>query len=150
MISKLLPEIPLHTKNEWILGKHRAQWVVHAAKAIIGATDAHLRWLVLQAGEAEFIRTGATFKHFEPAIAFTEDELRWMFKCIEASVPARFRATDIAGNIAQFQRRVITDAELKDDGDPGGTTGHDGPTHQMGDGVTVETLPDRDKANLVH
>lgn len=147
----MLAPIPLHTTNEWILGKHRAKWVIHAAKALVSATDAHLRWLLVKAGCPEFIRLGKEhFRQHEPAIAFTEDELRWMFQVIEASIPARFREAEMAKEIEKYQRKVLTDADLKGDtldGD-GSVDAHDGPTTHDG-GVTIETLPDREK-RLIH
>lgn len=147
-VRLMLPHIPLHTKNEYILDKPRWKWCVSAAKALVGATDAHLRWLLVRAGQDEFIRLGRLhFKRHEPAIDFTDDELRWMFQVLEASIPARFREAQIAKEIERFQRKVLTDKQLKN-GAGEGPTGHDGPTLEMGNGITVETLPDRDKTTV--
>ena len=148
----MLPKIPLHTKNEWILNKPRWKWIVHATKALIGATDAHLRWLLVQAGPEEFIRVGREhFKKFEPAIDFTPDELRWMFAVIQQSMPPRYREAMQAHEIARFQRKIISDDDLK--GDTIDTDdlvrGHDGPSTEFEDGITTETLPDSEK-RIVH
>ena len=100
----MLPKIPLHTSNEYILGSARWKWCVRAARALIAATDVHLRWLLVRAGEAEFLRLGKQhFRSFEPAIAFTEDELRWMFQNLEVSLPARFREAEMAKELAILQ-----------------------------------------------
>ena len=148
MYSKLLPAIPLHTKNEFILGKHRAQWVVHATKALIGSTDLHLRWLLLKAGEDEFFRVARPlFKNHPPSIDFTNDEMRWMGQALWATLPPRFKAAMQASEISHLQRKVITDAMLRsqDGDDPLGI----GPSSHS-DGITVETLPDGEKAPMVH
>lgn len=146
----MLPKIPLQTRNEYILGKPRWKWVVHATKALIGATDQHLRWLVIRAGEAEFIRVARpTFKNHEPAIDFTPDELRWMFGILPYSITPRFREAMQAAEIQHLQRPIITDEMLKGTGGEG-PTGHDGPTERYDDSdITVETLPDHQK-RLVH
>ena len=149
----MLPPIPLHTKNEWILGRHRAEWVVHAVKAIIGSTDAHLRWLLVQAGPEEFLRVSRMkFLAAEPSIRYTEDECRWMFKVIQATMPPRFQEAMAPREIARFQQKIITDDELKGDtlqGD-GSVPGHDGPsTRWEEEGILTETLPDREK-RIVH
>lgn len=144
----LLPQIPLHTKNEWILGIHRAEWVVHAAKAFVSATDAHLRWSLVRGGKDEFIRLGKqTFKRFEPAIDFTEDELRWIFQVLEVSIPERFREAEMAKEIERFQRKELSDKQLKN-GAGEGPTGHDGPSQQFSGGITTEFLPERDKSTV--
>ena len=123
--------------------------MIHAAKAIIGSTDAHLRWLIYRGGEAEFFRLcREKFRLSEPAIVFTDEEMRWMFQCIEASIPERFRHADAPKDIAHLARKAISDAQLKGDGGEG-PTGHEGPSSQHGH-VTVETLRDADKAPLVH
>lgn len=136
---------PLKTANEFVGDRPRWKYVVSAAKALIGAADPHLRWLMVQAGEAEFIRVARPkFQATDPGIRFTEDELRWMFACITLSLPPRFREALRAQEIERFVRKALTDAELKGSGGEG-PTGHDGPTTDAGDGVTVESLPDRDK-----
>lgn len=145
----MLPHIPLHTSNTYILDKPRWKWCVHAAKALVGATDAHLRWLLIRAGQDEFLRVGRQiFKQHEPAIDFTEDELRWMFQVLEASIPERFREAQIAKEIERFQRKLLTDKDLKN-GAGEGPTGHDGPSQQFDNGITTEFLPDRDK-KIIH
>ena len=145
----MLPKIPLETRNEYILNKPRWKWCVHACKAIIGATDQHLRWLMIRAGEDEFIRVARIlFKNHEPAITFTPDELRWMFKVLPSSISPRFREAMIAAEIQHLQRPIITDEMLKGSGGEG-ETGHEGPSSQEGH-VTVETVRDADKAPLVH
>lgn len=147
----MLPTIPLRTSNSYILNRPRWKWVLNAAQGLIAATDPHLRWLIVRAGEAEFIRVARRkFVELEPGILFTEDELRWMFKNIEVSIPARYREAQIAKEIEHYQQKVLTDADLKGDtldGD-GSVDNHDGPTTHDG-GVTIETLPDRDK-RIVH
>ena len=144
----LLPKIPLHTSNTYILDKPRWKWCVHAAKALVGATDAHLRWLLVRAGQAEFIRLGKqTFKRFEPAIDFTEDELRWMFQVLEVSIPERFREAQMAKEIERFQRKELSDKQLKN-GAGEGPTGHEGPSQQFDGGITTEFLPERDKSTV--
>ena len=144
----LLPQIPLHTKNEMILGRERWKWVVSAAKGIVATTDGHLRWLLIRAGQAEFIRLGKqTFKRFEPAIDFTEDELRWMFQVLESSIPERFREAQMAKEIERFQRKELSDKQLKN-GAGEGPTGHEGPSQQFDGGITTEFLPERDKSTV--
>ena len=148
----MLPAIQLKTSNTWIHGRARWKWVLNAAQGLIATSSEHLRWLMYRAGEAEFLRVArAKFLAIEPGILFTEDELRWMFKNIEASIPARYREAQIAAEIERFQRKVLTDADLKGDtldGD-GSVQNHEGPTTHPGGGVTVETLPDREK-RIVH
>src|SRR3990167_6774191 len=106
---------------------------------------------MVRGGHAEVIRVARKkFLTVEPGILFTEDELRWMFQCLEASIPARFREAVMAKEIERFQRKVLTDADLKGDtldGD-GSVSNHDGPTTHDG-GVTIETLPDREK-RIIH
>ena len=144
----LLPQIPLHTKNEYIHDRPRWKWVVSAAKGIVAATDAHLRWLIVRGGKDEFIRLGKqTFKRFEPAIDFTEDELRWMFQVLESSIPERFREAQMAKEIERFQRKELSDKQLKN-GAGEGPTGHEGPSQQFDGGITTEFLPERDKSTV--
>ena len=144
----LLPHIPLHTKNEFINGRPRWKYVVSATKALIGASDPHLRWLILRAGIDEFIRVAREkFANHEPAIRFTEDELRWMFAILPYSLPLRFREAMQAAEIAKYQRKPMTDKMLKGSGGEG-PTGHDGPTTEYGGGIVVESLPDRDKSTV--
>ena len=147
----LLPKIPLHTTHEWILGKHRIEWVVGACKALIAASDLHLRWTLIRRGQDEFIRWGLEkFPLFEPGIRYSPDELRWMFATIDATLPPKFREAMESSEIQDLMRRpVITDAQLKGTGGEG-PTGHEGPTERYGDSdITVETLPDNQK-RLVH
>lgn len=144
---------PLTTTNEYLNGRPRWKFVVSAAKALIIATDPHLKWLMVQAGEAEFIRVArAKFQAHEPGIRFTEDELRWMLAAITISLPPRFREALRAAEIERFVRKAMTDKDLKSGSTGEDPTGHDGPTHDMGDGVIVETVPDRDKKaiDIVH
>ena len=144
----ILPHIPLNTKNEQILGKPRWHFVVSAAKAIVSATDPHLRWLIVRGGQAEFLRVAQRkFLAFQPAIKFTEDELRWIFQVLETSIPERFREAQMAKAIERFQRKELTDKQLKN-GAGEGPTGHDGPSQQFGGGITTEFLPDRDKSTV--
>jgi hypothetical protein len=127
--------------------------VIAAADALIGSTDGHLRWLIYRGGEAEFFRLcREKFRLSEPAITFTDEEMRWMFQCVEASIPERFRHAQAADEIAHLARKAISDAQLKGDtldGD-GTVDGHEGPSDVGEDGVTTETLRDSDKAPLVH
>ncbi len=147
----MLPHIQLKTSNTYIHNRPRWKWVLNAAQGLIATSDNHLRWLMYRAGEAEFIRVARQkFLQVEPGILFTDDELRWMFKNIEISIPERYREAQMAREIERFQKKVLTDAELKGDtldGD-GSVSNHDGPTTHDGD-ITIETLPDRDK-RLVH
>ena len=143
----MLPKIPLHTSNTYILERPRWKWILNAAQGLIATTNPHLRWLMVRGGKDEFIRVAREkFSSLEPGILFTEDELRWMFANLEASIPPRFREAEMAKEIARFEQKVLTDADLKGDtldGD-GSVPNHDGPTTHDGD-VTIETLPDRDK-----
>ena len=137
---------PLKTVNEYVGDRPRYKYVISAAKALIASTDIHLRWLIVQAGEAEFIRVArAKFQAHEPGIRFTEDELRWMLAVITISLPPRFREALRASEIERFVRKAMTEKDLKAGSTGEDPTGHDGPTLEMGDGVTVETLPMRDK-----
>ena len=141
----LLPQIPLHTTNEYILERPRWKWVVSACKALIGSTYLHLRWLMVRAGDAEFIRIARQyFKQSEPAITFTEDELRWMLAVITLSMPLRFREAERPKDIAKFIPKKLSDKDLRGSGYEG-PTGHDGPTTQHEGGVVIESIADRDK-----
>lgn len=140
---------PLKTSDSYHLGRPRWKWVVSAAKSLIIAMDPHLKWLVVQAGEAEFLRVArAKFQAQEPGIRFTEDELRWMLAAITISLPPRFREALRAAEIERFVRKAMTEQDLKAGSTGADPTGHDGPTQDMGDGVIVETLPDRDKRKI--
>src|SRR3990167_6071134 len=141
----LLPHIPLHTTDSYILGKPRWKFVVMAAKALIASSDLHCRWLMVRRGEAEFIRLGQQyFARFEPAIKFTEDELRWMLQVITVSLPLRFREAERPKDIAKFIPKKLSDKDLRGSGYEG-PTGHDGPTTTFDSGGVVESIADRDK-----
>ena len=146
----MLPPIPLKTSNTHILERARWKWVLNAAQGLIATTNPHLRWLIVQGGQAEFLRVARQkFLSIEPGILFTEDELRWMFANLEASIPPRFREAEMAKEIARFEQKVLTNADLKGDtldGD-GSVSTHDGPTTHDGD-ITIETLPDREKRTV--
>ena len=145
MQTKLLPQIPLHTTNEYLLGKPRWKFVVMAAKALIASSDLHCRWLMVRRGEDEFVRLGQQyFASFEPAITFPPEELRWMLAVITVSLPLRFREAERPKDIARFIPKHLSDKDLRGSGyeDP---TGHDGPTTQLDGGVVVESIADRDK-----
>ena len=143
----MLPKIALRTSNTYIHERPRWKFVLNAAQALIATTNPHLRWLIVQGGQAEFLRVARQkFLSIEPGILFTEDELRWMFQNLETSIPARFREAEMAKEIERFQRKVLTDKDLKGDtldGD-GSVSTHDGPSESR-DGITTETLPDREK-----
>ena len=141
----LLPHIPLHTTNEYILGKPRWKFVVMACKALIASSDLHCRWLMVRRGEDEFIRLGQQyFARFEPAITFTADELRWILANIAVSLPLRFREAERPKDIAKFIPKKLSDKDLRGSGYEG-PTGHDGPTTQLDGGGVVESIADRDK-----
>lgn len=141
----ILPYIPLRTTNEYISGRPRWKFVVSAAKALIASTDPHLRWLMVRAGEAEFIRLGQQyFPKFEPMIKFTEDELRWMLAVITVSLPVRFREAERPKDIAKFIPKKLSDKDLRGSGYEG-PTGHDGPSHTHEGGIVTETIADRDR-----
>src|SRR3990167_8670894 len=142
----LLPHIPLHTTDSYILGKPRWKFVVMAAKALIASSDLHCRWVMVRGGEDELVRLGQQyFASFEPAIKFTEDELRWMLAVITVSLPLRFREAERPKDIARFIPKHLSDKALGGSGyeDP---TGHDGPTTQLDGGVVVESIAERDKS----
>ena len=144
ILTDTLP--PLKTLNEFLWGRPRWKFVVSAAKALIASMDLPLRWLVVQAGADEFIRIArAKFQAHEPGIRFTEDELRWMLAAVTISLPPRFREALRAAEIERFVRKAMTEKDLKAGSTGEDPTGHDGPTQDMGDGVIVETVPDRDK-----
>ena len=145
-LTELVPGIPLHTTNEYILERPRWKWIVSMAKAFVASTDIHLRWLIIQAGYDEFHRLcKEKFRQFEPAITPTDDEIRWIWQVLPQTLPPRFREALRAAEIERFVGKAMTEKDLKAGSTGEDPTGHDGPTHDMGDGITVETVPDRDK-----
>lgn len=144
-LTDLMPHIPLRTSNTYVLGRPRWKWIVSAAKALIASSDLHCRWLMVRRGDAEFIRLGKQyFARFEPAIKFSEDELRWILAVITVSLPVRFREAERPKDIAKFIPKKLSDKDLRGSGYEG-PTGHDGPTTQHDGGVVIESIADRDK-----
>lgn len=69
--------------DHYYLGMKREEWVVQAAKALIGSTDAELRFLMLKAGFVHFERKTRVEFQEQSGIRFTSAELRKIYLAIE-------------------------------------------------------------------